>query len=57
MLRTLESESAGAGRQKREASGGGDFGISVIRLAQKVTQALPNCVVVAACVRCREVGR
>ena len=31
VLGTLESESAEAGRQKREASGGSDVGISVIR--------------------------
>ena len=30
------------------------FGILVVRLTKKLAQTLPNCVVVAACVRCRE---
>ena len=49
-LRTLESESAEARRQKRQASRGSGFGILVVRLTKKLTQTLSNCVVVAACV-------
>ena len=56
-LRTLESESAEACRQERQVSHGSDLGILVVWLTKKLTQTLPNCVVVAACVRCQEVGR
>ena len=38
-----------------KVSSGSDLGILVIGRARKLAQALPNCVVMAACVRCGEV--